>query len=56
MNAMAKERLRQIKGFVTPDYLRETMIPKTKLGMQLPDRFRKKGINSIESERLKGEM
>jgi hypothetical protein len=53
---MAKERLKQIKGFETPMYLRETLIPKTRLGMQLPERFRKKGINTIESERMKGEM
>ena len=53
---MPKERLKQIKGFETPMYLRETLIPKTKLGMQLPERFRKKGINTVETERLKGEM
>jgi hypothetical protein len=53
---MAKERLKQIKGFETPMYLRETLIPKTRLGMQLPERFRKKGINTIEEERIDKEM
>jgi hypothetical protein len=49
------ERLKQIKGFTTPDNLRETMIPKT-VKMDLPNSFRKKGINMIEDVRLKGDV
>ena len=42
------DRMKQIKGFTTPDYLRETLIPKTKRSMVLPDKFSKKGINIME--------
>lgn len=53
---MAMDRLKQIKGFTTPEYLRETLIPKSKLGMSLPERFRKKGINTLETERMNKEV
>ena len=44
------ERLKKINDFEIPESCKEKDMPKSKLGMQLPNEFSKKGISKADEE------